>query len=249
MSNDKENFSVTDLTSVLNDVEDEAVDMKVIVNLTPIVRNRVDSLWDIQVQHDELEAKFLEEKAALEAKYQKMYQPLYTKVTKSDEEVLEYLKDIKWCKIEEPKGFKLKFFFDSNPYFKNTVLTKSYHMHGEDDQPFLEKSMGTEIDWYRGKCLTRKILEKIPENNEVIIEMEDCESFFNFFNPLTILEEDFDEDKAEENHNMNNHDYNIGTTIQEKIIPRVVLWFTSEAVKGEEFIFGDHVEENEEEGI
>lgn len=35
---------------------------------------------NLQSQHDELEAKFLEERAALEAKYQKLYQPLYTKV-------------------------------------------------------------------------------------------------------------------------------------------------------------------------
>lgn len=34
----------------------------------------------MQSQHDELEAKFFEERAALEAKYQKLYQPLYTKV-------------------------------------------------------------------------------------------------------------------------------------------------------------------------
>ncbi|CAN6847591.1 unnamed protein product, partial [Brassica oleracea] len=33
-------------------------------------------------QHDEIEAKFFEEsqRAALEAKYQKLYQPFYTKV-------------------------------------------------------------------------------------------------------------------------------------------------------------------------
>jgi len=31
-------------------------------------------------KHDELEAKFFEERAALEAKYQKLYQPLYAKV-------------------------------------------------------------------------------------------------------------------------------------------------------------------------
>jgi len=34
-----------------------------------------------QGQHDELEAKFFEERAALEAKYQKMYEPLYSKVS------------------------------------------------------------------------------------------------------------------------------------------------------------------------
>ena len=35
---------------------------------------------NLQSQHDELEAKFFEERAALEAKYQKLYEPLYTKV-------------------------------------------------------------------------------------------------------------------------------------------------------------------------
>lgn len=34
----------------------------------------------MQSQHDELEAKFLEERAALEARYQKLYETLYTKV-------------------------------------------------------------------------------------------------------------------------------------------------------------------------
>lgn len=62
-------------------------------------------------------------------------------ITERDEGALVYLKDIKWCKIEEPKGFKLEFFFDQNPYFKNTLLTKAYHMIDEDE-PLLEKAIG-----------------------------------------------------------------------------------------------------------
>ena len=34
----------------------------------------------LQSQHDELEKKFFEERAALEARYQKLYEPFYTKV-------------------------------------------------------------------------------------------------------------------------------------------------------------------------
>lgn len=37
-------------------------------------------LFSKQGKHDDLEAKFFEERAALEAKYQKLYQPLYAKV-------------------------------------------------------------------------------------------------------------------------------------------------------------------------
>ncbi|KAL8138568.1 hypothetical protein V2J09_004569 [Rumex salicifolius] len=51
----------------------------VLETLTPKVRKRVEALRQLQGQHDELEAKFLEERAALEAKYQKLYEPLYTK--------------------------------------------------------------------------------------------------------------------------------------------------------------------------
>jgi len=36
--------------------------------------------FNLQSEHDELESKFLEERAQLEAKYQKLYEPLYTKV-------------------------------------------------------------------------------------------------------------------------------------------------------------------------
>ena len=55
---------------------------------------------------------------------------------------MKYLKDIKWSRIEDPKGFKLEFFFDTNPFFKNSVLSKTYHMVDEDD-PILEKAIGS----------------------------------------------------------------------------------------------------------
>nr|VDD17805.1 unnamed protein product [Brassica rapa] len=303
MSNDKDSFNVGDLTAALKD-EDRAglvnalknklqnlagQHSDVLENLTPKIRRRVEVLREIQGKHDEIEAKFREERAALEAKYQKLYQPLYTKryeivngaievegaqedvkmdqgeektaeekgvpsfwltalknndviseeITERDEGALMYLKDIKWCKIEEPKGFKLEFFFDQNPYFKNTLLTKAYHMIDEDE-PLLEKAIGTEIDWYPGKCLTQKILKKKPKkgakNAKPITKTEDCESFFNFFSPPQVPDddEDIDEDRAEELQNLMEQDYDIGSTIREKIIPHAVSWFTGEAIEGEE---------------
>ena len=43
--------------------------------------------------------------------------------------------------MDDPKGFKLEFFFDANPFFTNSVLTKVYHMI-DDDEPILEKAIG-----------------------------------------------------------------------------------------------------------
>jgi nucleosome assembly protein 1-like 1 len=94
MSNDKDSFNVSDLTSALKD-EDRAglvnalknklqnlagQHSDVLENLTPKIRRRVEVLREIQGKHDEIETKFREERAALEAKYQKLYQPLYNKV-------------------------------------------------------------------------------------------------------------------------------------------------------------------------
>ncbi|KAJ4771574.1 Nucleosome assembly protein 1 [Rhynchospora pubera] len=260
--------------------------------LSPPVRKRVETLREIQSQHDELEAKFFEERLALEAKYQKLYEPLYSKryqivngdvevegapkeesteeapadekaavekgvpgfwltamknnevlveeIQERDEGALKYLKDIKWCRIDNPKGFKLEFFFDTNPFFKNTVLTKTYHMIDEDE-PILEKAIGTEIEWYPGKCLTQKILKKKPKkgskNTKPITKTEDCESFFNFFNPPQVPEdeEEIDEDTAEQLQNQMEQDYDIGSTIRDKIIPHAVSWYTGEAVQDDEY--------------
>ncbi|XP_058723260.1 nucleosome assembly protein 1;3-like [Vicia villosa] len=310
MANNKEAFNISDLSSALN--EEDRADLvnalkskiqslagqhsDVLESLSPVVRKRVEVLREIQSEHDELEAKFLEERAALEAKYQVLYQPLYTKrydivngatevdgvavettdgeedkekgvpsfwlnamknndvlgeeITERDEGALKFLKDIKWTRIEEPKGFKLEFFFDSNPYFSNSVLTKIYHMVDEDE-PILEKAIGTEIQWLPGKCLTQKILKKKPKkgakNAKPITKTETCESFFNFFNPPEVPEddEDIDEDMAEELQNQMEQDYDIGSTIRDKIIPHAVSWFTGEAAQGEEF--GDLDDEDEDE--
>ncbi|KAL5579458.1 hypothetical protein UlMin_011900 [Ulmus minor] len=251
--------------------------------LSPIVRKHVDVLREIQGQHDELKANFFEEKAALEAKYQKLYEPFYTKryeivngvvevtdeavtqegghkatkekgvpnfwlnamktnevleeqITEHDEGALKFLKDIKWCKIDNPKGFKLEFLFDPNPYFKNSVLTKTYHVITEDVEPILDKAIGTEIDWYPGKSLThiilKKKLRKGSKTTKPITNTENCDSFFNFFNPPEIPEDDddIDEDFADEHWNRLKQHYAVGATIRDKIIPHAVSWFTGEAL-------------------
>ncbi|KAL9314660.1 hypothetical protein ACSQ67_020112 [Phaseolus vulgaris] len=310
MSNNNQNITMTDLTSALN--EDNRADLvsalkskiqslagqhsDILETLSPVVRKRVESLREIQGKHDEIEAEFFKEREALEAKYQKLYQPLYTKrfdivngvtevegaanetteeseednekgvpsfwlnamknndvlaeeISERDEGALKFLKDIKWSRVENPKGFKLEFFFDTNTYFSNSVLTKTYHMIDEDE-PILEKAIGTEIEWYPGKCLTQKVLKKKPKkgskNAKPITKTENCESFFNFFKPPEVPEDDddIDEDLAEELQNQMEQDYDIGSTIRDKIIPHAVSWFTGEAVQGDEF---EDLEDDEDE--
>ncbi|XP_019454972.1 PREDICTED: nucleosome assembly protein 1;2-like isoform X4 [Lupinus angustifolius] len=320
MSNNKDSFNISDLNAALNaDNKEELVNAlkskiqslagqhtDFLESLSPNVRKRVEVLKEIQGEYDELEAKFFEERAALEAKYQILYQPLYTKryeivngvtevegaadetkaetekgkvekgvpgfwlnalknndilaeeISERDEDALNFLKDIKWSRVEDPKGFKLEFYFDSNPYFTNSVLTKTYHMIDEDE-PILEKAIGTEIQWHPGKTLTEKVLKKKPKkgskNAKPITKTEKCESFFNFFNPPEVPEDDeeIDEDLADELQNQIEQDYDIGSTIKDKIIPHAVSWFTGEAVEEDEFgdlefadVDGDDDDEDDE---
>ncbi|KAF5466432.1 hypothetical protein F2P56_016358 [Juglans regia] len=324
MSNNKDNLDLSDLGSALpaaaaalseedraglvNALKDKIQSLAVgssdiLETLSPKVRKRVEVLREIQSQHDELEAKFFEERAALEAKYQKLYEPLYTKryeivngvvevggvakeaavdqegdkaaeekgvpdfwltamktnevlteeITENDEGALKYLKDVKWHRIDNPRGFKLEFFFDPNPYFKNSILTKTYHMI-DDDEPILEKAIGTEIEWYPGKSLTQKLLKKKPrkgsKNAKPITKTESCQSFFNFFNPPQVPEDDddLDEDAAEELQNQMEQDYDIGSTIRDKIIPHAVSWFTGEAAQEEYEDAGDNDDDDDDEG-
>ncbi|KAL6534967.1 Nucleosome assembly protein 1,2 [Orobanche hederae] len=307
-SNNKDTLNVADLGAALN-AEDRADIVNalknklhdlagkhsdVLENLPPTVRKRVDTLREIQSQHDDLEAKFFEERAALEAKYQKLYQPLYTKryeivngiveiedsttgaeseekgvpdfwlnamknnevlvdeISERDEDALKFLKDIKWARCDNPKGFKLEFYFNTNPFFKNSVLTKTYHMIDEDE-PILEKAIGTEIEWHPGKCLTQKILKKKPKkgskNAKPITKTEQCESFFNFFSPPQVPddEDDIDEEAADELQNLMEQDYDVGSTIRDKIIPHAVSWFTGEAAQDDyEDIEEDDDEDDDE---
>lgn len=268
-------------------------------SLSPTVKNRVSALQELQSKHDELEEKFFEERAALEAKYQKLYEPLYSKrfeivngvteveskvepqndtstdenkeekgvpefwltamktnevlsvqITDRDEGALKYLKDIKWSRIDNPKGFKIDFYFDANPFFKNSVLTKTYHMI-DDNEPILERAIGTEIDWYPGKNVTQKLMKKKPKkgakNAKPVTKTEQCESFFNFFSPPQVPEDDeeLDEETAESLQDLMEQDYDIGSTIRDKIIPHAVSWFTGEACQLDDL--DDDVDEEDDE--
>ncbi|KAI3880523.1 hypothetical protein MKX03_008787 [Papaver bracteatum] len=145
---------------------------------------------------------------------------LTKKITEWDEGPLKYLIDIKWFrigKLEKPKGFKLDFYFDVNPYLDTAVLTKIYHVT-HDEEPILEKVGGTEIEWKYGKNVTRKV--------DWMVNDQYAESFFDFFNPPLVH---LDEVADVELQNKMYQDYYVGSTIRDKIIPYAVSWFTGEA--------------------
>ncbi|KAL7180391.1 hypothetical protein ACSBR1_043567 [Camellia fascicularis] len=129
-------------------------------------------------QHGGLEAKYFEEKAALEAKYQKLYGPLYDKrceivngVVEVEGVTSEATMDLEDDKTTEDMSNAEKGVPD---FWVNAMKNSS----GERDEEALKYLKGikwfridnlkgfkleTEIEWYLGKCLTRKILKKKPK--------------------------------------------------------------------------------------
>jgi nucleosome assembly protein 1-like 1 len=292
------------------------------------VRNRIAYLKSLQEQHDELQEQFEVERAALEAKYRKLYAPLYDKrkavvtgseeapptlkedeaksegeaqaaeqgdvpsgipafwlhvlrnhsflgeqITEKDAAILEYCTDIQAISLsddsedgptsteqkaededdeEETKGFKLVFSFRENPYFSNKELTKTYCMIDEDD-PVLERAIGTKIDWATGKDPTVKVVQKKSKGKggrggKPQTRTEQTQSFFNFFSPPEVPEasQEMDEQEMEELQARLEEDYEVGELIREQLLPNAVRWFTGEALLDEDDDEDDEEDEDEE---
>jgi len=165
-------------------------------------------------------------------------------VQETDEPVLEKLEDVTVKLHSKPLlGFTIYFHFQENEYFNNPVLTKEYEMKCEplEEDPFsfegpeIIKCKGCLIDWKKGKNLTVKTVKKKQKHKNkgsvrTITKQVKADSFFNFFDPPQVP----DDPKAEvdeETQALLTADFEIGHYINERIVPRAVLYFTGEALE------------------
>lgn len=56
----------------------------------------------------------------------------------------------------------MRFHFEPNDYFTNTVITKEFELDGED----INKSFGDKIEWKEGKNVTMKVVKKKNKNKK-----------------------------------------------------------------------------------
>nr|XP_004290975.2 PREDICTED: nucleosome assembly protein 1;2-like isoform X2 [Fragaria vesca subsp. vesca] len=158
-------------------------------------------------------------------------------ITYRDEQALKYLKDIKSSPIDDSEGFKLDFCFKANPFFENSVLTKTFLMSVENDISLVKDIKGTEIEWYPARCLTTIPIKKKPETQsedaKSITVTEDCDSFFSLFGALEVVDDNFKRSRQAE------HDFHIGLIIRDQIIPHAVSWFTGEAIENRDDLQDD----------
>ncbi|ONH66543.1 Nucleosome assembly protein 1 [Cyberlindnera fabianii] len=135
-------------------------------------------------------------------------------ITERDSEVLGYLKDIRLEYLSQP-GFKLIFEFRENPFFKNTILSKTYYYQeelGYSGDFIYDHAEGDEIKWVSNKENVTISIERRRQRNKqtqqtrTIEKATPVDSFFNFFDPPKAPaeegegeddEDEFDEEELE----------------------------------------------------
>lgn len=192
--------------------------------------------------------------------------PVSETITDKDSEVLQYLKNIKMEYLSTP-GFKLIFEFDSNPFFENKALSKTYHYQAElgySGDFVYDHAEGCIINWKsKEQNVTinierRKQRNKTTKQTRTIEKLTPTESFFNFFDPpkppKTDEKDESDEEKDQEDEEEDEDeeddlaerlelDYQLGEEIKDRLIPRAIDWFTGDAVG---FGYPEDFEEEEE---
>ncbi|XP_055698815.1 protein SET [Phlebotomus papatasi] len=154
-----------------------------------------------QNEIDALNEKASEEILKVEQKYNKLRKPLFEKrnqiikripsfwvtaivnhpqissiLEEEEEECLHYLEKLVVEEFDDIKsGYRLKFFFEKNPFFENELITKEFCL-GSSDGP---TSTSTTITWREGRDLL-KALQFKPAGNRRKRNLE-FKSFFDWF--------------------------------------------------------------------
>jgi nucleosome assembly protein 1-like 1 len=152
-----------------------------------------------------------------------------------------FLEDIKCTDNDKMNGFTIEFLFAENPFFTNRSLIKTYEVQSllTNEEPVLEKVIGTEIDWKKGKNLAfeekqKKQRAKKGKNKgtvRYVTEKVKVPSFFHFFTSVDVdklSHGDIDDAEAEEMMERLNMDYTVASLLRTEIIPQAVLCYTGE---------------------
>lgn len=156
-----------------------------------------------QNEIDALNEKASEEILKVEQKYNKLRKPFFEKrneiikkipnfwvtafvnhpqisaiLEEEEEECLHYLNKLEVEEFEDIKsGYRIKFFFDENPYFSNDVLTKEFHLGSSGDPA----SQSTPIKWKENMDLAQRAKDRMTQNKTNRKRAFEPRTFFTWF--------------------------------------------------------------------
>ncbi|KAH8382369.1 hypothetical protein KR009_003210 [Drosophila setifemur] len=175
----------------------------------------------------------------------KVLKASYTEfIGKKDEKILASLCDIRARLYNDPiVKFDIEFHFESNEYFTNKVLTKTYFLNclPDPNDPLsydgaeIYKCEGCIIDWKptndpekKGKSQVNKIssLTATPATPSKVDPVNES-SFFDFFSPPILPAKTEDPNYCDINAILQN-DFELGFYLKERVIPKAVIFFTGE---------------------
>ena len=188
-------------------------------------------------------------------------------IMEHDVPVLKYLDDItceNLVKEDDEQGFKVIFTFKSNPYFENTVVTKTVRVSKTleyMDHIEIDEIVSDELKWKAGMDVTVEVKQKKKSGGGAKKKGASATvprpSFFREVfrslgpdHPVPDLmddedeEEDQDEDEVLEMYL--SQDYELCCALRDFIVPHAVKWYTGEAVDDEEDYDDDEDDDEEE---
>jgi len=147
----------------------------------PETQRALEEIDACQNDIDSLNEKASEEILKVEQKYNKLRKPFFEKrnqliqkipnfwvtafvnhpqisaiLDEDEEECLHFLSKLEVEEFEDIKsGYRIKFYFDENPYFENETLTKEFHLGSTGDPA----SQSTQIKWKEGSELAKRLKE------------------------------------------------------------------------------------------
>jgi len=149
------------------------------------------ALEEIDANQNEIDAlneQASEEILKVEQKYNKLRRPFYDKrndiikripkfwltafinhpqitaiIEEDEEDCLQYLNKLEVEEFEDIKsGYRIKLYFDKNPYFDNDILTKEFHLGSSGDPA----SQSTPIQWKESMDLAAKFAQRTAAAQE-----------------------------------------------------------------------------------
>eukprot|EP00811_Abedinium_folium_P036384 NODE_9097_length_1447_cov_3.228030.p1 GENE.NODE_9097_length_1447_cov_3.228030~~NODE_9097_length_1447_cov_3.228030.p1 ORF type:complete len:355 (+),score=94.99 NODE_9097_length_1447_cov_3.228030:224-1288(+) len=174
-------------------------------------------------------------------------------IERHDEPVLAYLRDIKADWLDEEQrdtGFRIRFHFNPNPYFRNTELDKVYHTERKRryvGRVECKKVVATKILWNTGKNVTVDVISRKPKSGgrgrgakakkEEVLRPSFFRACFRNLGP----DDEIPDDDLVESHDEEDHmgyliedDYEKGLALRCHLIPHAIRWYTGEACECED---------------